>query len=162
MTAPIKFIEVAVTNVAESEYTNISGLGRTPYRWTCKLNVTPQAHGDATTTPMANFYTGRNINVGDWILSDATGRAVKIIAISSQTDSAVVATVEDVNSQNVMNSNDPNPYGMIPNGSGVKAFVFEVKNNVPILSNIPAALPGSLAGTQFAANIMNRDRKSVV
>jgi hypothetical protein len=153
---PIKFIEVAISNVAELSFTTVAGLGSVPYKWACKLTVTAQVHSDSSTTPVPGSYTGRNVSVGDWIISDATGRAVKIVAIASQTDTIVNCTVEDIESYNVTSSNDSNPYGMVPNGTGVKAYVFEVKNGVPVLGSIPVALPGSLAGTPFVANIQNR------
>ena len=156
MASPIKFIRASISNVSVAASKTVGGVAGVAYQWNATLTVTAQAHSDSTTTPVANYYTGRNLVVGDWVTSDGTGKSLKIVAITSATDTTVACKLEDVDNFNAITDETGNLDGMIPNGPGIGAYVFAVKNNVPILGNIPVALPGNLAGTDFANNIQSR------
>ena len=156
MVSPIKFIRASISNVSVAASKTVGGVAGIAYQWNATLTVTAQARSDLTTTPVANYYTGRNLVVGDWVTSDGTGKSLKIVAITSATDTTVACKLEDVDNFNAITDETGNLDGMIPNGPGIGAYVFAVKNSVPILGNIPVALPGNLAGTDFASNIQSR------
>lgn len=156
MVSPIKFIRASISNVSVAASKTVGGVAGIAYQWNATLTVTAQAHSDLTTTPVANYYTGRNLVVGDWVTSDGTGKSLKIVAITSATDTTIACKLEDVDNFNAITDETGNLDGMIPNGPGIGAYVFAVKNSVPILGNIPVALPGNLAGTDFANNIQSR------
>ena len=156
MATPIKFLRASIDGVSVKSTATIGGVAGVPYQWNATLTVVAQAHSDPTSTPVANYYIGRNVVVGDWITSDASGKALKIASIASQTDTSVVCVLEDVDNSNALSDETGNLDGMIPNGAGIGAYIFSVKNNVPILGNIPASLPGNLAGSDFVNNIQSR------
>jgi hypothetical protein len=156
MVTPIKFLRASIGGVSVKSTATIGGVAGVPYQWNATLTVVAQAHSDPTSTPVANYYIGRNVVVGDWITSDASGKALKIASIASQTDTSVVCVLEDVDNSNALSDETGNLDGMIPNGAGIGAYIFSVKNNVPILGNIPASLPGNLAGSDFVNNIQSR------
>ena len=156
MATPIKLLRASIDGVSVKSTATIGGVAGVPYQWNATLTVVAQAHSDPTSTPVANYYIGSNVVVGDWITSDASGKALKIASIASQTDTSVVCVLEDVDNSNALSDETGNLDGMIPNGVGIGAYIFSVKNNVPILGNIPASLPGNLAGSDFANNIQSR------
>ena len=156
MATPIKFLRASIGGVSVKSTATSGGDAGVPYQWNATLTVVAQAHSDPTSTPVANYYTGRNVVVGDWITSDASGKALKIASITSQTDTSVVCVLQDVDYINALSDETGNLDGMIPNGAGIGAYIFSVKNNVPILGNIPASLPGNLAGSDFVNNIQSR------
>ena len=176
MATPIKFLRASIGGVSVKSTATIGGVAGVPYQWNATLTVVAQAHSDPTSTPVANYYIGDNVVVGDWITSDASGKTLKIASIASQTDTSVVCVLEDVDNSNALSDETGNLDGMIPNGVGITGFIFEVnnnvpviasiptampgnfsvKNNVPILGNIPASLPGNLAGSDFVNNIQSR------
>ena len=156
MATPIKFLRASIGGVSVKSTATIGGVAGVPYQWNATLTVVAQAHSDSTSTPVANYYTGRNVVVNDWITSDASGKALKVASIVSQTDTSVVCVLEDVDYSNALSDETGNLDGMIPNGAGIGAYIFSVKNNVPILGNIPASLPGNLAGSNFVNNIQSR------
>jgi hypothetical protein len=153
---PAKFIRATFGAVSVAASTSVSGTPGVPYRWNVTLQITSQAHSDNSTTPIAGFYDGRNVAVGDWIVSDGDGRALKVVTISSANANSVSCVLEDYNSYNARKDETGNLDGMIQAGSGIVGYIFEVKNGVPVLSSIPNALPGNLNGTQFAANLISR------
>ena len=156
MATPIKFLRASIGSVSVKLTATVGGVAGIPYQWNATLTVVAQAHSDPTSTPVANYYTGRNVVVGDWITSDASGKALKVASITSQTDTSVVCVLEDVDFNNAYSDETGNLDGMIPNGAGIGAYIFSVKNSVPILGNIPASLPGNLAGSNFVNNIQSR------
>lgn len=156
MATPIKFIRSSIGGVSVKSTATIGGVAGVPYQWNATLTVVAQAHSDPTSTPVANYYTGRNVVVGDWITSDPSGKALKVASITSQTDTQVVCVLEDVDYANALSDETGNLDGMIPNGAGIGAYIFSVKNSVPLLGNIPASLPGNLAGSDFVNNIQSR------
>ena len=156
MATPIKFIRSSIGGVSVKSTATIGGVAGVPYQWNATLTVVAQAHSDPTSTPVANYYTGRNVVVGDWITSDPSGKALKVASITSQTDTQVVCVLQDVDYANALSDETGNLDGMIPNGAGIGAYIFSVKNSVPLLGNIPASLPGNLAGSDFVNNIQSR------
>jgi len=155
MSQPIKFIKTSIGSVSIAASQTINGVS-IPYRWNAILGITAQAHSDNTTTPTPDFYTGANVNVGDYVVSDPNGTSCLINSISSQSSSTVTCVLEDVNSFNALNDSTGNLNGLLENGAGIVGYIYSVVNGSPILGNIPTTLPGNLAGTSFAANIMNR------
>lgn len=160
MSSPILFISAAIKDVSVIGNATVGTVAGIPYQWGATLTVVPQAHSDSASLPTPNFYTGRNVAVGNWITSDGAGNSLCITAISSQTETQVVCTLEDKGSFNAISDSTGNLDGLIPNGAGIGAYVFVVNNGVPILGNIPATLPGNLSGTQFANNIQSRFAQS--
>ena len=156
MATPIKFIRSSIGGVSVKSTATVGGVAGVPYQWNATLTVVAQAHSDPTSTPVANYYTGRNVVVGDWITSDPSGKVLKVASITSQTDTQVVCVLEDVDYANALSDETGNLDGMIPNGAGIGAYIFSVKNSVPLLGNIPASLPGNLAGSDFVNNIQSR------
>lgn len=156
MATPIKFLRSSIGGVSVKSTATIGGVAGVPYQWNATLTVVAQAHSDPTSTPVANYYTGRNVVVGDWITSDPFGKALKVASITSQTDTQVVCVLQDVDYANALSDETGNLDGMIPNGAGIGAYIFSVKNSVPLLGNIPASLPGNLAGSDFVNNIQSR------
>jgi len=155
MSQPIVFIKSSIGSVSIAASQVVNGVN-TPYRWNAILGITAQAHSDGTTTPTPYFYTGMNVAVGDYICSDADGTSLMIASISSQSSSTVTCILQDVNSFNALQDSTGNMNGLIQNGPGIVGYIFAISNGVPILGNIPAALPGNLSGTSFAANIQSR------
>jgi hypothetical protein len=153
---PIKFIRAGISGVSVAAVTNVGAASGVPYRWNATLTINAQSHSDQTSTPTPGQYDGRNVLVGDYIVSDADGKALKVQAITTATANQVVCTLEDTSSYNALKDDTGNLDGMIQSGAGIGAYIFEVHNGVPILSSIPAALPGNLLGTQFAMNLLAR------
>jgi len=74
-----------------------------PYQWNINVEVQAQIHSDPTSqTPFS--YNGLDVSVGDWLIFTASGIAVEIVNISSQTDSTLSILVEDVSLYNLINN----------------------------------------------------------
>lgn len=144
----------SITNVSTNSTMEVNGVVDIPYKWDATLNVTPQSHSDPSSLPEPYFYTGDNINVGDWISTDANGTTVQISSITSHNANQVVCVLEDAYNANYLTNSSGD--GMIPNGPGIEGFIFEVKNNTPIIGSIPSALSGNLSGSSFISNIQSR------
>lgn len=109
-------LETSVTQIVPTAW--ISGppgyvwLGL-PNKWQVTLETLVQNHSDPDTrAPFA--YTGLDVQVGDWLVFNEYSLAVQIKEINSQTDSTVVATVEDVNLYNLVNDPTQNAFNIGP------------------------------------------------
>jgi hypothetical protein len=149
-----KFIQCVISNVSVANSVTVNGTAGVANRWNATLNVVAQSHSDGSTrNPF--FYDGVDVNAGDYVTSSADGKVLKVASITSKTASAVVCVLEDEQNINALSDETGNLNGLIPNGASNQAYIFEAKNNAPILANIPAALPGNFAPT-FAHNIRAR------
>jgi hypothetical protein len=155
MVKPIKLLKASFGNVGVQTYSTVAGIDNVPTQWYATLNVVSQPHSDPSTTPVANFYDGRNVSVGDYIVSSSEGKVLMISEITSQTEGQVVCLLDDVNNYNARNDDTGNLDGMIPNGAGIVVYIFEVVDNIPLISSLPSALPGNLSAT-FAQNVIAR------
>ena len=84
MATPIKFLRASIDDVSVKSTATIGGVAGIPYQWDATLTVVAQAHSDPTSTPVANYYIGSNVVVGDWITSDASGKALKIASMAAR------------------------------------------------------------------------------
>lgn len=120
-----------------------------PFRWTADIAVQLSTHSGQDSS-FAGYYTGLDVNIGDWISTTLGGRALRIIDISAADFYTVSVTLEDVDRYNTFNDPTGMGDGSIPIGQG---FIFEVnENGLPILSGIPSdVLPPS-----WQADILSR------
>lgn len=128
-----------------------------PYRWSASLYLTAQTHGSPE-TPTPYFYDGRDVIVGDYIITGGQGRILKIVEIDTQTADIVQCVLEDEGRQNTLLDPDTAGEGGIPEGEGL---LFEVKNGWPILHPLPDALAGALP-PYFSADVIARFMNSRV
>lgn len=128
-----------------------------PYRWSATLYLTAQTHGSPE-TPTPYFYDGRDVIVGDYIITGGQGRILKIVEIDTQTADIVQCVLEDEGRQNTLLDPDTAGEGGIPEGEGL---LFEVKNGWPILHPLPDALAGALP-PYFSADVIARFMNSRV
>lgn len=122
-----------------------------PYRWYTYLTIVPQPHGSRE-TPKPYFYTGQDVEVGDYIVTAGRGRILKIVSISSKTETNVACILEDENRENILSDITTSGDGGIPEGEGL---LFAVKNGLPILHPLPDALASALP-PYFSADIIAR------
>jgi hypothetical protein len=155
MAKPIKLLKVTFGGVSVKAYATVNGIQSIPSQWNAVLKVATQPHSDPTSTPAAYFFDGRSVKVGDWIVSSSEGKSLRVASISSATSNSVSCVLEDVNNFNALNDETGNLDGMIPTGTGVVGFVYETVANMPLISSLPAALPGNLSPT-FAQNVIAR------
>ncbi len=127
-------------------------LNLNPYRFNIELDISPQSHSShLTRSPFT--YTGLDVKVGDWVSGTSNGVALKIISISSKTDSSVSCTVEDVDRFNTFHDATANGVGIFPVGNCV---IFSLGDD-----GLPILLPMPQSGTlsqNFAADLISRFR----
>ena len=149
---PPKVLSVTLSNVSELAWWPAgTQWGAFAYRWTATLSVTAQQHGYPD-SPTPFFYDGNDIKIGDYVVTGGQGRILKVVGVSSATDTAVVCTLEDENRQNTFSSDLQDGDGLIPSSEGI---LFETKNGWPILHPLPNALAGTLP-PYFSADIIAR------
>ena len=105
-----------------------------PYRWVVNLTVSAQAHAShLTPTPYA--YTASDVTVGDWFADAATGRAVRIVAVTNRLTSNLQAIVEDVDRFNIFTDPTASGQGI---GSGL-GLIFRLNvDGQPVLGPLGA------------------------
>lgn len=127
-------------------------LNQNSYRWDIELDITSQGHSShLTRNPFQ--YTGLDVKIGDWISGTSNGVALKIISISSKTDSSISCTVEDVDRFNTFHDATSNGIGIFPIGN---CLIFSLGGD-----GLPILLPMPQAGTlsqNFAADLISRFR----
>jgi len=155
MSKPVKFLKTAISGISVAATATVNGTAGIPFQWNATLAITAQVHSDSTSVPLANFYTGNNVNVNDWIVSSAEGNCLRIASISAQNSTTVTCVLEDTGYINALSDSTGNMNGLIQNGAGIVAYVFSVVGNVPLLSGIPTALPGNLSSS-FSDNIISK------
>jgi hypothetical protein len=110
------------------------------YLWVANISVTPQPHSSHQYGEDF-YYTGLDIQIGDWIVTSGSGAALKINQINTATKTQISCVLEDVNRSNAFQNADQNGQGEIQMGEGL---LFSVKNGLPILYPLPDALPGTI------------------
>lgn len=115
-----------------------------PYEWTIVLSVTPQQHSyPLSQTPY--YYNGLDISVGDWYSDLASGKAVKIISITSQTTSAATVVVQDVERYNTFTDPSGSGAGIGSTGAG---YIFQLGDDA-----LPILTPMSTLATTLNSNL---------
>jgi len=117
--------------------------------WNVVVSVNAQLHSSAAT---GQSYNGNNVNVGDYITTEGGAKFLLINSISAQTPGQVICVVEDEDKQNALIDT-----GQFGDGSieATEGFIFEVKNNMPVLFPLPAVLPAQFT-RGFAGEIVSR------
>ena len=111
------------------------GTGANPYQWTLTANVDTVFHSSHLTR-IAFEYTGLDITPNMWVMG-SNSKVVKVISISSMTDSSIVCVVEDVDRYNTFADNTQA-------GSGIfnifdNLIFFELGDDgLPVLNPLPA------------------------
>jgi hypothetical protein len=98
------------------------------YRYNASLSlINPQIHSDSTE---GNFYNLTDLNVGDYVSTNGSGKILKIVSIGAQAAEQATIIVEDELRTNQQQDPSGNAQGYIPSSEGI---VFEVKEGRPIL-----------------------------
>ena len=98
------------------------------YRYNASLSlINPQIHSDST---QGNFYNLTDLNVGDYVSTNGSGKILKIVSIGTQSSETATIIVEDELRTNQQQDPSGNAQGYIPSSEGI---VFEVKEGRPIL-----------------------------
>ena len=123
-------------------------LGSQPrgWRYELDLDITEQTHGShLTRKPFA--YNGMDIKVGDWMAFTSDGVCVKIVSISSKTDTTATVEVEDYQRYNTFQSVSGQPLG-----SGSTVIIFELQESgQPVIDPFPTG-----PGNQFQSGVSAR------
>ena len=123
-------------------------LGSQPrgWRYELDLNITEQTHGShLTRKPFA--YNGMDIKVGDWIAYTNDGVCVKIVSISSKTDTTATVEVEDYQRYNTFQSVSGSALG-----TGSSVIIFELQESgQPMIDPFPTG-----PGNQFQSSVSAR------
>lgn len=134
MLAPPLLLNATTTSITAATNWSIEDGGDpwvgVPYQWTVTASVTTQAHSyPLSSTPY--IYTAADIKVGYWYSDLVSGKAVKIISITSQNPSSITMVVEDVDRFNTFTDSTGNGIGIGNLGGG---FIFEIGDDgLPIL-----------------------------
>jgi len=149
MFMPSRLLVVTTTNIEQTDFWQ-EALGDGdpwvgyPFRWRVTCDVTPQQHSSPFTR-QPYYYDGMDIRVGDWIADVATGRAVQVITIESQSPTSATVIVEDVDRYNTYSDPTGQGVGIGPLGT---AFLFTLGDDgLPILS------PMTVSATALQANL---------
>ena len=147
-TKPAKLLRIVLTLGSAVETSPTTGM---PVAWNATVSVTPQPHSSLDYGHNL-FYDGRDVSVGDWIVSANGGTALRIDGISQQSANTVKCILRDFGGENgVMDANQGGD-GAIPGGTG---YLFEVANGVPVIYPLPDVLAGVFTPT-FATQLISR------
>jgi len=159
-TQPAKFLQcVSNTPVGSATWPFDDGTGEDlwfiagrPYQWDIELTVTAQTHSShLTREPFA--YNGLDINLGDYVTGTTSGIAVKIISITSKTETLVSCVVQDVDRFNTFHDSTASGNGIFSAGT---TFVFELGDDgLPILLPLPGA---GVLSANFGDDLQSRFR----
>ena len=119
--------------------------------WNVNISVNQQLHSSISGT-LGYGYTGDHVNVGDYITTEGGARFLRIVSISIQNPGQVTCVVEDEDKQNALIDESQLGDGLMEATDG---FIFEVKNNMPVLFPLPAVLPAQFT-RGFAGEIVSR------
>ena len=98
------------------------------YRYNASLSlINPQIHSDVEE---GNFYNLTDLNVGDYVSTNGSGKILKIVSISAKAAESATIVAEDELRTNQQQDSSGNSQGYIPSSEGI---VFEVKEGRPIL-----------------------------
>ena len=153
---PAKLLQIVLTNLTDyAWYTYDDGTGDPwigyPYQWSADITVNIQSHSSHI-TPTPFYFTGNDIQVGDYITTMGQGRILKVVEITSQSEQNASLILEDVDRVNSFSDSDQNGSGALATTDG---YLFEVHDGYPILFPVPDGLVGSLP-SYFAEQIMSR------
>ena len=126
--------------------TDLKGKARS---WNVIVSVNTQFHSSVENS---GVYDGRDVNVGDYITTEGGAKFLRILAISSQNLGQVICEVEDEDKLNALLDETQAGDGFTETTDG---FIFEVKNNMPVLYPLPAVLPAQFT-RGFAGEIISR------
>jgi hypothetical protein len=121
---PPKILQMEATHITVLSYVDADATEDTvddywhqqPYRWQVDLKISPLTHSSPE-TPTPFFWTGSDIQVGDWIASMTTGNCVQVVAINAQHDTVATLVVEDVERFNTYCDASQSGYGGLDLGS---------------------------------------------
>jgi len=123
-----------------------------PSEWRLLMDVNTQLHSSyGSLRPQQ--YDVRDIEVGDYIITESGGKIYKITQIISQnTINNVELIVSDEDKLNALMDPSQGADGAILDGVG---FIFKTKNQLPVLFPLPDVLPANFS-IGFAAEILSR------
>lgn len=123
-----------------------------PNQWRLLMDVNTQLHSSyGSLRPQQ--YDVRDIEVGDYIITESSARIYRIIQIINQnTINNVELIVEDEDKLNALMDTSQGGDGSILDGVG---FIFKTKNQLPVLFPLPDVLPANFS-IGFAAEILSR------
>ena len=153
---PAKILPIEITSTStKTNWGESDGSGwisnQMPYQWDVIMTVTNQTHSwGGSTTPY--IYDGSDINVGDYIATQAKGRVYKVIEVTSIAGAMATLVVEDDLRLNTFLDDSQAGDGSMPTEMGL---LFEVSNNKPILFPLPEPLPNTI-NYEFASQIQTR------
>ena len=127
----------------------------TPYRWTVKIEVQPQAHSNHTTAePM--YFNGNDVKVGNWFASGAGGRANVITQIISQDSYVVNCIIEDYERYNLFTDPAQSGNGLCdPFSNGI---IFSIADSgLPVLGPIDEFYMPTQAVDDLMARYISRN-----
>ena len=128
-------------------------LGSQPrgWRYELEITITPQTHGSHLTRKPFE-YNGMDIKVGDWLAYTNDGACVKIVSISSKSDTAVTIVVEDYQRYNTFKSVSGQPLG-----SGASTIIFELQESgLPVIDPFPVG-PGDAFQSGVSARFTHQN-----
>ena len=160
---PAKILQINITSVTPNAQWNVDDGSGDPfigfdYRWNVTFDVTAQPHSSHI-TPTPFFYTGLDINVGDWICTGTGALAHKVISITTPDTSTVTCIVEDVDRFNTFS--DPTANG---NGGPVASIglLFSIaEDGIPILDPTSIGLFPDTFVTDLISRFRYRNYESV-
>ena len=128
-------------------------LGSNPRGWRYELiiDITPQQHGShLTRKPFV--YNGMDVKVGDWIGYSNDGSAMKIVSVTSKSETAVTVIAEDYQRYNTFKNTTGDA-----TGSGNSVVIFELQESgVPVIDPIPSG-PGNKFQTNIGARFARQN-----
>lgn len=120
--------------------------------WNATINAIISQSHPAYVDPNSGrtYYDGRDVVEGDYITTTASGKCLRITNITAKTDVSFNCVLVDDDELN--RSIDTNADGRILEGEG---YIFEVKNNVPVVFPLPSGLAAGFTFT-FASQLLAR------
>jgi hypothetical protein len=119
------------------------------YQWNVTVNITEQTHSsNKTRKPFA--FNGSDVSVGDYMADTVNGVAVKIVSISSKSDTQITCLVEDVLRYNTFRNPNQLAVGIFAERSSVLIFQLN-EEGLPIVDNSPSSVSAN-----FYANLSSR------
>jgi hypothetical protein len=118
------------------------------YQWQVTLTITAQTHSSYKTRQPYS-YTGMDVNVGDYIADLSQGISLKIISVTSKSDSTITCIVEDILRYNTFR--DPTSSGNGVFGVSANIMIFELnEEGMPIIDPTPSFVSPSVVNNLIA------------
>ncbi len=114
------------------------------YQWQVTLTVTSQSHSSFRTR-QPYTYTGMDVNVGDYVADLDQGIALKIVSVTSKTDTEITCIVEDVLRYNTFRDPSAAAIGVFRTGANIMVFELN-EEGMPIIDPTP---------TDISSNVVN-------